>query len=354
MNTVQLGRSDLQVTPVCLGTMTFGEQVGEADAHAILARALARGVNFIDTAEMYAVPARAQTYGATETILGNWFARRPEARNKVVLATKVAGPARGMNWIRQGSLDLSATDIVAACEDSLRRLQTDRIDLYQIHWPVRHVPAFGGIYFNPVNERAGSSTIHQQLEGLARLVAAGKVRSIGLSNETPFGVMEFTRLADQHGLPRIVSVQNPYCLVHRVVDNALDEVLYRQQLALLAYSPLGFGLLTGKYDQSGIIGAAAPRGRMSIFESMQKQRWGRADALAAAAKYNALALRHGLTPTQMALAFCYTSWRVTSTIIGVTTLAQLDQNLDAHGTTLSPELLAEIDQIRWQHRDPAQ
>lgn len=354
MNTVQLGRSDLQVTPVCLGTMTFGEQVGEADAHAILDRALARGVNFVDTAEMYAVPARAQTYGATETILGNWFSRHPGARQKVVLATKVAGPARGMNWIRQGSLDLTATDIVAACEDSLKRLQTDHIDLYQIHWPVRHVPAFGGTYFNPANDRAGTSSIHEQLEGLARLVTAGKVRAIGLSNETPYGVMEFVRLAEQHGLPRVASVQNPYCLINRVVDNALDEVLYRQQVGLLAYSPLGFGLLSGKYDQSGITDPAAPRGRMSLFESMQKQRWGRADALMAAAKYNALAVQHGLTPTQMALAFCYTSWRVTSTIIGVTTLAQLDQNVDAHGTTLSPELLAEIDKIRWEHRDPAQ
>ena len=354
MQTVTLGQSDLQVTPVCLGTMTFGEQVGESEAHCILDRALVRGVNFIDTAEMYAVPPRAQTFGATETILGHWFARNPGMRQRVVLASKVAGPARGMNWIRQGSLDLTAADIVAACEASLRRLQTDHIDLYQIHWPVRHVPAFGGTYFNPDHDRAATTTIHEQLEGLARLVSAGKVRAIGLSNETPYGVMEFIRLAEQHGLPRVVSVQNPYCLINRVVDNALDEVLYRQQVALLAYSPLGFGLLTGKYDSSGITSPSAPRGRMSLYEAMQKQRWGRPDALMAAAKYNAMALRHGLTPTRMALAFCFTNWRVASTIIGVTTLAQLDENLDAFGTTLSPELLAEIDQIRWQHRDPAQ
>lgn len=352
MKTIQLGQSDLHVTPICLGTMTFGEQVDEADSHAILDRALERGVNFLDTAEMYAVPARAETAGATETIIGRWFARNPGARQKLVLATKVAGPARGMPWLREGK-GMTPADIVASCEGSLRRLQTDVIDLYQIHWPERHVPAFGIQYYDPAKETA-QTPIHAQLQALAGLVKAGKVRHVGLSNETPYGVHEFVRLAEQHGLPRVATVQNPYCLINRSYDNALDETCHRLNVSLLAYSPLGFGLLTGKYDASGIEAPDAPRGaRIASYESVRKQRWGRPEALAAARRYNQLARAHGLTPTQLALAFCYTSWRVASTLIGVTSLAQLDEDLNAWGTTLSPELLAAIDQIRWQVGDPA-
>ena len=353
MKTIELGRSSLHVTPICLGTMTFGEQVGEPEAHAILDRALERGVNFLDTAEMYAVPARAETCGATETILGNWFARNPGVRDKVVLATKVAGPSRGMPWIREGK-GMTAADIVASCEGSLRRLQTDVIDLYQIHWPERHVPAFGIKYYDPSKETS-QTPIQEQLEALAGLVKAGKVRAIGLSNETPYGVHEFVRLAEQHGLPRVATVQNPYCLINRTWENGLDETCHRLYVSLLAYSPLGFGLLTGKYDESGITGPSAPQGaRIATYESVRKQRWGRPEALDAARRYNALAREHGLTPVQMALAFCYTNWRVASTIIGVTSLAQLDECLDAWGTALSPELLKEIDKIRWELRDPAQ
>ena len=352
MKSIELGRSSLHVTPICLGTMTFGEQVGEPEAHAILDRALERGVNFLDTAEMYAVPARAETCGATETILGNWFARNPGVRGKVVLATKVAGPSRGMPWIREGK-GMTAADIVASCEGSLRRLQTDVIDLYQIHWPERHVPAFGIKYYDPSKETS-QTPIPEQLEALAGLARAGKVRAIGLSNETPYGVHEFVRLADQHGLPRVASVQNPYCLLNRTWENALDETCHRLGVSLLAYSPLAFGLLTGKFDQSGTTGPDAPQGaRMARYESVRKQRWGRPEALAAARRYNQLAREHGLTPTRMALAFCYTKWQVASTIIGVTSLAQLDENLDAWGTALSPELLAQIDAIRWELGDPA-
>ena len=351
MNHIQLGSSDLHVTPICLGTMTFGEQVDEATAHAILSRSLERGVNFIDTAEMYAVPARAETCGATETFIGNWFTKHPGARDKLVLATKVAGPSRGMPWIREGS-GMTAADIVAACEGSLSRLRTDVIDLYQIHWPERHVPAFGMLYYDPSKEKSATS-IHEQLEALAGLVKAGKVRHIGLSNETPYGVHEFVRLAEQHGLPRVATVQNPYCLINRTFENALDETCHRLGVSLLAYSPLGFGLLTGKYDVTGIDGPDAPQGRMAKFDSMKKQRWGRPDALAATRRYSALAREHGLTPAQLALAFCYTKWQVASTIIGVTSVAQLDEDLDAWGTTLSPEVLAAIDAIRWDIRDPA-
>jgi aryl-alcohol dehydrogenase-like predicted oxidoreductase len=352
MQRLFLGRSDLQVSPVCLGTMTFGEQVGEADAHAILDRAVERGVNFFDTAEMYSVPPRAETYGVTETILGRWLARRPGLRRQLVLASKVAGPSRGMPWIRGGAPDLTPADIVAACDASLRRLQTDVIDLYQIHWPNRNAPSFGALYFDPSRDAAYTS-IHDQLQALAGLVQAGKVRYIGLSNETPYGVAEFVRVAEAHGLPRILTVQNPYCLVNRSLDNGLDEVMHRLGVALIPYSPLGFGLLTGKYDERGL-DDDGNTGRLARFERMKQQRWGRPAALAAARRYNALARAHGLTPTRMALAWCYTNWRVASTIIGVTSLDQLDENLDARGTTLAPELLAAIDALRLEMRDPAQ
>ena len=354
MKTVQLGQSHLQVSPICLGTMTFGEQVDEPTSHAILDRALARGVNFIDTAEMYSVPTRAETYGATETIIGNWLAARPGARQKIVLATKLAGPSRGMGWVRNGSSQVTAQDIVDSCNGSLKRLKTEVIDLYQIHWPVRHVPAFGMVYFDPAKDGEVTSIL-TQLQALDGLVKAGKVRAIGLSNETPYGVHEFVRLAEQHGLPRIATVQNPFCLVNRTFENGLDETLHRLGVSSIPYSPLGFGLLTGKYDESGTTGPNAPmEARIAKFESVRKQRWGRAESLAAARLYNALARQHGLAPTQMALAFCYTRWHVASTIIGVTSVAQLDECLDAWGTTLPPELLAEIDKIRWVHRDPAQ
>jgi aryl-alcohol dehydrogenase-like predicted oxidoreductase len=353
MKTIQLGSSDLHVTPICLGTMTFGEQVDEATAHDILDRSLERGVNFVDTAEMYAVPPRAETFNATEKIMGNWFAMRPGAREKLVVATKVAGPSRNMPWIRGGSPDLTGDDILQACDGSLRRLQIDVIDLYQIHWPVRSVPAFGGIYYQPKDDEGTS--IHAQLEALQQLVQAGKVRAVGLSNETPYGVHEFVRLAEQYGLPRVATVQNPYCLLNRTVENGLDETMHHLKVSLLAYSPLAFGLLTGKYDAQGLTGAdVSDQARLKKFESSRKQRWGRPVALTAARRYNALAAANGMTPTQLALAFCYTKWQVASTIIGVTSVAQLDECLDAWGTTLSPELLTAIDALRWEIRDPAQ
>jgi aryl-alcohol dehydrogenase-like predicted oxidoreductase len=352
MQKIQLGQSSLQVTPICLGTMTFGEQVDEPTAHAILDRALTHGINFIDTAEMYAVPARAETYGATETIIGNWLDRNPGARGQLVLATKVAGPSRGMPWVREGS-GMTAKDIVASCEGSLRRLKTDVIDLYQIHWPERNTPMFGQMYYDPAKERSVTS-IHEQLEAFAQLVRQGKVRYIGLSNETPYGVHEFVRLAEQHNLPRIATVQNAYCLISRALENGLDESMHRLGVSLLAYSPLGFGLLTGKYDESGVDGPNAPKeARLAKFESVRKQRWGRPEALAAARRYNALARTNGMTPTQMALAWCYTKWQVASTIIGVTALSQLEENVAAWGAKLPAALLAEIDEIRWEIRDPA-
>jgi aryl-alcohol dehydrogenase-like predicted oxidoreductase len=353
MDRVTLGRSDLQVSPICLGTMTFGEmQVDEDTAHRLLDHALERGLNFIDTAEMYPVPPSAARYGETERILGSWFASRPGVRARTVLATKAAGPVRGYEWLRNGSADVTADDIVASCEGSLRRLQTDCIDLYQLHWPTRHVPMFGSLYYQPDSERA-VTPIDEQLRGLQRLVQAGKVRHVGVSNETPWGVAEFVRLAETAGLPRIASVQNAYSLLNRSVDNGLDEVLRHAGVSLLAYSPLAFGQLSGKYDERGFDDPARP-GRMALFAGMRKQRHGRPEALAGARRYNALAHEHGLSPARLALAFCYRNWRVSSTIIGVTTMAQLDEDIDAWQQPLSAELLAGVDRIRWEMRDPAQ
>ena len=352
MQTLRLGTSDLEVTPICLGTMTFGEQVDEATSHAILDRSLAAGVNFIDTSEMYSVPTRADTFGATETIIGNWLAKHPAARKRLIVATKVAGPSRGMDWVREGK-GMTSADIIRSCEASLKRLQTDVIDLYQIHWPERHVPAFGAIYYDPGKEMS-STPMLDQLEALGRLVDAGKVRAIGVSNETPYGVHEFVRLAQTHGLPRIATIQNVYSLLSRAFENGLDETCHRLDVSLLAYSPLAYGLLTGKYDDSGLTGPRAPAdARIARYESVRQQRWGRPEALAAARRYHALARDHGLTPVQLALGFCHAKWQVASTILGVTSVAQLKTNLAAFDTVLSPGLLAEIDAVRWELRDPA-
>ncbi len=354
MNKVKLGKSGLEVTDICLGTMTFGEQVSEAIAFEILDLAVGEGVNFLDTAEMYAVPTREETYGATETILGNWFSRRRGTRESLVLASKVAGPSRGMPWVREGK-GLTAEDIIRSCDGSLKRLQTDYIDLYQIHWPARPVPAFGNRYFDPEKSNPDQSTIEEQLRAMDKLVRDGKIRYVGLSNETPYGVSEFVRLAEAENLPRVASIQNPYCLLNRSYENALDETCHHLQVSLLAYSPLGYGLLTGKYDESGTTGPDAPQdARITIYESVRKQRWGRQTSLEAARVYNALARKHGLTPVQLALGFCNSKWQVASTIIGVRTPEQLKENLAVSGFTLDSQILEEIDAIRLAHFDPAQ
>ena len=354
MQKVKLGQSDLEVTDICLGTMTFGEQVSEPIAFEIMDLAIEAGVNFLDTAEMYSVPTREQTFGATETIIGNWFSRRPQARQSIVLASKVAGPSRGMPWVRAGE-GLTAADIIRSCEGSLKRLQTDYIDLYQIHWPARPVPAFGNRYFDPEKTNPDQSSIEEQLRAMDQLVRDGKIRYVGLSNETPYGVGEFIRIAQAENLPRVASIQNPYCLLNRSYENALDETCHHLDVSLLAYSPLGYGLLTGKYDESGTTGEQAPKeARITLYESVRKQRWGRAASLDAARVYNALARRHQLTPVQLALGFCNTKWQVASTIIGVRTPQQLKENLAVSGFKLDSQMMQEIDAIRLDHFDPAQ
>ena len=344
MHTRPLGTSQLSIPPVCLGTMTFGQQTGEADAHGQLDLALARGINFIDTAEMYAVPPSAETYGATETIVGRWLKR--QQRDKIILATKVAGPARAINWIRGGPAALDRTNIHAALEGSLQRLQTDYVDLYQLHWPERNQPMFGGWQYDPSKERECTS-IRAQLEALAELVKAGKIRYVGLSNEHPWGVMEFVRIAGEYGLPRVVSIQNAYHLMNRSFESGLAEVCHREHVGLLAYSPLAFGHLTGKYLEN-----PAASGRLTIWKDFG-QRYTKPNVAPATAAYAELARRHGLTPTQLALAFVRSRWFVASTIVGASTLAQLEENLAAIETPLSPEILAEIDALHLRYTNPA-
>ena len=339
-----LGRSTLQVPDLCLGTMTFGEQTNEADAHAQLDYALAHGVNFIDTAEMYAVPTRAETYGATERIVGHWLKR--QRREDIILATKVAGPARSLEWIRGGPLALDRANIRAAIEGSLQRLQTDYIDLYQLHWPERNQPMFGQWQYDPEKER-GATPIREQLEALAELVREGRIRHVGVSNEHPWGICEFTRLAREHGLPLIVSTQNAYSLLNRVYEYGLAEVCHREQVGLLAYSPLAFGHLSGKYLRD-----PAARGRLTIWEFFG-QRYAKPNVRPAVEAYAALAAAHGLTLTQLALAFVRSRWFVASTIIGASSLAQLKENLDAFATPLSAEALADIEAIHLRYTNPA-
>lgn len=339
-----LGHGDLVVPEVCLGTMTFGEQTTEADAHAQLDYALAAGINFIDTAEMYAVPPRAETCGTSESIVGRWLAR--QQRDKILVATKVAGPARSLGWIRNGPPAMDRNNIRAAIEGSLQRLQTDYVDLYQLHWPERNQPMFGQWQFEPDKERE-CTPIREQLEALAELVKEGKIRHVGVSNEHPWGIMQFVRLADEIGLPRIVSTQNAYHLLNRTFESGLAEVCHREQVGLLAYSPLAFGHLTGKY----LVNPSAP-GRLTLWPSFG-QRYTKPNVVPALQAYVELARRHGLTPTQLALGFVRSRWFVASTIIGASSLSQLKETLPATQAPLSAQLLAEIDEIHLRYPNPA-
>ncbi|QLQ04162.1 MAG: aldo/keto reductase [Thiobacillus sp.] len=344
MNAILLGNSDLSVPSVCLGTMTFGQQNSEADAHAQLDYALGQGVNFFDTAEMYPVPARAETTGLTERHVGTWLKR--QARDRIVLATKATGPGRALDWIREGRLDFNRANLQQALDGSLQRLQTDYVDLYQLHWPDRNVPMFGHYHFDPTQERE-TVPLQETLAALADFIRAGKIRHWGLSNETPWGLMTVLRLTDALGLPRPVSVQNAYSLLNRTWENGLAEIGFRECVSLLAYSPLGFGVLSGKY-----LDDPKTPGRVNLFAGFAG-RYGKPNTAPAVAAYAALARRHGLTPTQLALGFVYNRWCVGSTIVGATTMAQLQENLAARQTGLSPDILADIERIHLQFPNPA-
>ncbi|MYM65048.1 NADP(H)-dependent aldo-keto reductase [Pseudomaricurvus sp. HS19] len=341
-----LGNSGLQVSEICLGTMTWGQQNSEAEAFEQLDCALDHGVNFIDTAEMYPVPPRAETQGRTEAYIGNWLASRG-CRDKVVLATKVTGRGdnnAGMDHVRDGPR-LSKAHIFQAIEDSLVRLRTDYVDLYQVHWPERDANYFGKLDY--VHGSDDGIDIHETLETLSQLVSDGKVRHIGLSNETPWGVMRYRQLAEQHGLASVVSIQNPYNLLNRTFEAGLAEMAIREQVPLLAYSPLAFGVLSGKYLNGGKPAGA----RLTLFERFVRYKGERTEAAAAA--YVALAREWGLDPAAMALAFVTAQPFVASNIIGATTMEQLRANLASVELSLPEELFAAINRIHLQNPNPA-
>ena len=340
----ELGRSGVQVSRLCLGTMTFGEQNTEAEGHAQLDYALGRGINFIDASEIYPIPPKRETQGRTEAIIGTWLGARRQ-RDKIVIATKVAGRGK-MTWLREDrtATRQNAAQIMEAVEGSLKRLQTDYIDLYQLHWPDRPMRVFEGL--NYLHVEGDGHPVDEILGVLGKLVASGKVRFVGLSNETPWGVMSFLRASERHGLPRPVSIQNAFNLVNRTFEIGLSEVAYREQVGLLAYSPLGQGYLTGKYE-----GGALPAGsRKTLFDRLG--RYEKGNGPKAISTYIDLARRHGLDPAQMAIAFDMSRPFVTSTIIGATTMDQLKTDIDAAALSLSPDVVADIDQIHLDYPNP--
>ena len=351
MQLVLLGQTQLKVSKICLGTMTFGDQNTQQEAHEQLDYAVAQGINFIDTAEMYPVPPKAETYTRTETIIGHWL--KHQQREKLIIGSKISGPRRGLGWIRNNEFSLDRATIRNALHDSLKRLQTDYLDLYQIHWPERNVPLFGQYQFDPTNETDADGqqkqwvSIHAQLEILAELVNEGKIRAIGLSNEQPWGVMEFLRIAKQHNLPHIATLQNGYNLLNRNIDFGMSEICFRENVSLLAYSPLAFGHLSGKY-----VDDVQAKGRVTLFRGYA-QRYTKPGVSSASAAYAKLARAHGLTPTQLALSFVMHRWCVASTIIGATSMAQLQENVTAYQTKLSPEIIKEIDAIHLLFTNPA-
>jgi aryl-alcohol dehydrogenase-like predicted oxidoreductase len=341
----ELGNTGTDVSVICLGTMTYGEQNTAAEAFEQMDYALTEGVNFFDTAELYAIPPRAETYGRTEEIIGNWLHARKN-RDKIVLASKIAGPGEGwVDHIRDGKTRYNRAHIEAALNGSLQRLKTDYIDLYQLHWPERKTNFFGPLGYSP---KADSFTpIEETLGVLADLVQAGKIRYLGLSNETPWGVSKYLMAADKLGLPRVISVQNPYSLLNRSYEVGLAEISWREQCGLLAYSPLGFGVLSGKY----LHGASPDGARLTLFPDYS--RYSSPQALSATEKYVELAHAHGLNPSQMALAYVNSRHFLTSTIIGATSMEQLKINISSIEVHLADETLDEIEAIHTQHPNPS-
>jgi aryl-alcohol dehydrogenase-like predicted oxidoreductase len=341
----QLGHTDIKVSALCLGTMTYGEQNTESEAHAQLDRAMDAGINFIDTAEMYPVPPKAKTQGLTERHIGTWLARNAK-RDRLIIATKVAGPADWLPYLRDGNPRLDRINIETAVDQSLQRLRTDYIDIYQLHWPDRNTNYFGELgYQQAASEQM--TPILETLQILRDLVKAGKIRHIGVSNETPWGLMRYLSLAETHDLPRVVSIQNPYNLLNRTFEIGLAEIAHRESCGLLAYSPMAFGVLSGKYLND----RQPANARLTLFDRFI--RYSNPEAKQATQQYVALAQRSGLNPAQMALAYVTSRPFVTSNIIGATTLAQLDENIESIHITLSEETLAGIEAIHTQQPNPA-
>lgn len=343
MDYLTLGQSGLKVSRIALGTMTFGRQNSEVEAFEQLDYALERGVNLIDAAEMYPVPTAAEFQGRTEQYIGNWMRQRGN-RDRVILATKATGPGAMVSYLRQ-DMRHDARNLRLAIEGSLTRLQTDYIDLYQLHWPDRSTNFFGQLGYQHDPSSPGTP-LAETLAVLGELVAEGKIRHIGLSNETPWGTMKCLQLAEQLGLPRIVSVQNPYSLLNRTAEIGLAEVMLREQVGLLAYSPLGFGVLTGKYAA----GARPEGSRLALFP--EYQRYLTEQGLAATQCYLELAAEAGLDPAQMALAYVNSRPFLGSNIIGATRMDQLKANLDSLDVELSAELLAQIEAIHQRYPNP--
>jgi aryl-alcohol dehydrogenase-like predicted oxidoreductase len=343
-----LGNTDIKVSTIALGTMTWGEQNSEADAHAQLDLATDYGVNLIDAAEMYPVPPRPETQGLTERYLGSWL-KKSGRREKLIIATKAAGPARlphQPKHVRGGHTYFDRKGLTEALHGNLERLGTDYIDLYQLHWPDRTVNIFGRLNYSHIEDEH-TVPIEETLSILAEFVKEGKIRTIGVSNETPWGVAQFLKAAEKFKLPRIVSIQNPYNLLNRTFEIALSEFAAREQVGLLAYSPLAFGTLTGKY----LNGARPERGRITLYERFS--RYNNPQAEKATQEYVALARKHGLEPAHLALAYVNSRPFLTSTIIGATDLAQLKANLSSIHLTLNETILAEIDAIHTRQPNPA-
>jgi aryl-alcohol dehydrogenase-like predicted oxidoreductase len=345
MRRIRLGASDLEVTSICLGTMTWGEQNSEAEAHAQIAWALDHGIDFIDTAEMYPIPPNAKTQGSTEKILGTWLGKNKAKRANLVIASKIAGPGR-LDWIRNGENHVTKKTIPWAIDDSLARLQTDWIDLYQIHWPERYVPSFGAWRYDPALERE-ETPILEQIEGMAAAIKAGKIRAYGLSNETAWGLAEFARVTRENGLPPPASVQNGYSLVNRMFDGDLAEASRRTNIPLLAYSPLAMGLLTAKLKSK----PWPPEARLEKFKDFG-ERYKRPRVLAAAAEYQQLAEKHRVPLAGIALAFAMGRFFTASTIIGATSVKQLEELRRYFDLVLSPEILSDLEEINRIYPSP--
>jgi len=343
-----LGRTNLNVSLITLGTMTWGEQNTEAEAHSQLDYATERGINLIDVAEMYPVPPKAETQGLSERYLGTWL-KKSGKRNQLLIATKATGPARkphNPRHIRGGVNNFDRKGLTDALNGSLERLQLDHVDLYQLHWPDRSVNSFGQLSYSHIADE-DTVAIDETLRILSEFVKAGKIRHIGLSNETAWGVGQFLRAAEKFDLERVVTIQNPYNLLNRSFEINLAEFAHREQVGLLAYSPLAFGMLSGKYEN----GARPSGARLTLFERFA--RYTNPQAIAAASGYVALARKHGIDAAQLALAYVSSRPFVTSNIIGATTMEQLRSNIDSLSVTLSPEIISEIDAIHKMHPNPA-
>ncbi len=344
MKYTTLPNTDIKVSKICLGTMTFGQQNTEADGHAQMDYALEHGVNFFDTAEMYSVPARQETYGSTEKIIGTWF-KKTGKREEIVLASKIAGPNPNFTYMREKN-DFSPASIKFALDQSLQRLQTDYIDLYQLHWPERKANFFGQRGFK-VQDDAWDDNIHSVLETLDGFIKEGKINHIGLSNETPWGIMRFLEESKNFNLPRIKTVQNPYSLLNRQFEVGSAEVCMRENVGLFAYSPMAFGVLSGKF----LTGESHPNARIKLFP--QFSRYNSEQCTEATRLYQEVANKNGLSLTELALAFIEQQPFVTSTIIGATTVQQLKENIDTIKVSLSEEILKEIDAVHAVIPDPA-